>query len=340
MRVCVGTAKGIVIVDGERQGAVTAVSAHPDAIACMAQSCDDPNIIYAGRNEVADAADFVPAAELAGALFRSQDGGRSWRELTPRGLRETFWTLAAVPDSAGGLWAGCSHGRLFYSGDYGDSFEECRALATLTARIHGSSARSPYIPHVSTVAFDPHDSAALYVGVEGAGAFYSADRGQSFQALDSRLPRDVHSLALAGADFQLIFATSGRGLYRSRDRGRSWEPVVKGINRPYLTAVLATSEGLIYTAGGAGPPATWLNGDGADALLFESRDGGQSFSSFGELPMARRGMIMQIVHSPWAHADLFAVSSDGSLLRWGVGERVVRELASKLPAAFALAILP
>jgi photosystem II stability/assembly factor-like uncharacterized protein len=337
MRICVGTAKGIVIVDGEREGAVTAVSAHPDAIACMAQSSADPNIIYAGRNEVADAADFVPALELAGALFRSHDGGRSWRELTPRGLHESFWTLAGVPDSAGGVWAGCSHGRLLYSGDYGDSFEECRAFATLPGGIHWKSARAPQIPHVSAIAFDPNNSAALYVGVAGGGAFHSADGGQSFEALDSRLPRDVHALALAGADSS-IFATSGRGLYCSRDRGRSWE-VVKGITRPYLTAVLA-AEGLIYTAGGAGPPASWLNGDGADALLFESRDGGRSFSPFGELPMARRGMIMQIVHSPWACADLFAVTSDGSLLRWGVGERTVRELASKLPAAFALAILP
>lgn len=341
MRVCVGTAKGIIILDGERAGAVMAVSAHPDAIACMAQSSADPNIIYAGCNEVADAADFVPAADLAGgALFRSPDGGRSWREMTPRGLRETFWTLAAPADMAGGLWAGCSHGRLLYSGDYGDSFEECRAFAALPGRAHWTAARPPHIPHVSVVAFDPRNPAALYVGVEEGGAFYSPDRGQNFQALDARLPRDVHCLAVACADSRLIFATSGRGFYRSRDGGRGWEPVINGLNRPFLTAVVATPAGLIYTAGGAGPPASWLNGEGADALLFESRDGGQSFYAFGGLPMARRGMIMQIVHSPWAPADLFAVTSDGSLLRWGVGERAVRELASKLPAAFALAILP
>ena len=52
MRLCIGTAKGIVILDPSRNGAVPLmVLADPSAVWCMAQDCADPNLIYAGSTE-------------------------------------------------------------------------------------------------------------------------------------------------------------------------------------------------------------------------------------------------------------------------------------------------
>ena len=48
MRLCVGTAKGIVILDPGRGATPLMVSADPPSVWCMAQDCADPNLLYAG----------------------------------------------------------------------------------------------------------------------------------------------------------------------------------------------------------------------------------------------------------------------------------------------------
>src|SRR5438132_10291611 len=110
MRLCVGTSKGIVIVDPAR-GAPVMVLADPAPVWCMAQDTADPNLIYAAANG-------FPYGN--GAISRSTDGGRSWNDITPRISREEeIWAVATAPDRSGQVVIGTSHGRLFRSDDSG-----------------------------------------------------------------------------------------------------------------------------------------------------------------------------------------------------------------------------
>ena len=111
MRLCIGTAKGIVILDPARGSIPLMVLADPSAVWCMAQDAVDPELIYAGSTE---------HIRGKGSLARSTDGGRSWSDITPALAREEeVWSVAASPAVQDRVFIGTSHARLFRSDDRG-----------------------------------------------------------------------------------------------------------------------------------------------------------------------------------------------------------------------------
>ncbi len=134
MRLCVGTAKGIVILDPHRGGAPCMISADPPSIWCLAQDCSDPRLLYAGSIHNNQAG----SARGKSALAVSEDGGRIWRDITPGSIRdEEVWALAAAPDRHGEVLVGTSHARLFRSDDGGRTLRENTAFAKLPGGIIG-----------------------------------------------------------------------------------------------------------------------------------------------------------------------------------------------------------
>ena len=109
MRLCIGTAKGIVILDPARGGIPLMVLADPSAVWCMAQDAVDPNLLYAGSTE---------HIRGQGTVSRSTDGGRAWTDVTPTlGREEEVWSVAASPAVKDCVYVGTSHARLFRSED-------------------------------------------------------------------------------------------------------------------------------------------------------------------------------------------------------------------------------
>src|SRR5437870_12130394 len=104
MRLCIGTAKGMLILDAARRGIPLMVLADPSAVWCMAQDCADPNVIYAGSTS---------HIRGRGTLNRSSDGGRTWNDISPALAREEeVWALAASPAVKDRVFVGTSHARL------------------------------------------------------------------------------------------------------------------------------------------------------------------------------------------------------------------------------------
>ncbi len=336
MRLCVGTSKGIVIIDPDRGRAPVAVMANPASISCMAQSAGEPHIMYVGSLEHTHMGD----GPASGTLSRSTDGGRTWTDITPSGAQdESIWAAAAPPDVPGELFIGTSHARLFHSLDHGQSFKECTAFLNLPGRDRWTFPPPPHIPHVRAITFDPADPSTMYVGVEEGGVFRSRNRGVSFEPLNRGIYPDVHDLAVDPADSRRLYATTGCGFYRSENAGASWKFV--GVKRPYVVPLLADAAGggTVYTAGAAGPPPTWMS-RGADSMLFVSIDGGCSFRPAAAGDGMWRGMVMAFLQSELRPEDLFAVTTDGKVLRWRPREEEVVEIAANLPPAYALAALP
>src|SRR5207244_12616877 len=94
MKLCVGTAKGIIVLDADRGGTPVLVLADPASVWCMAQDCTEPHTLYAGSIHNMQAG----SARGKSSLARSNDGGRSWQDLTPRNARdERIWAIATPP---------------------------------------------------------------------------------------------------------------------------------------------------------------------------------------------------------------------------------------------------
>ncbi len=211
MRLCVGTSKGIVILDPARSRLPLMVLADPTAIWCMSQDCVDPAVIYAGATE---------HVRGRGTLARSVDGGRSWSDITPPGARdEEVWAVAASPTVKDQIFVGTSHARLFRSDDRGRSFRECIAFTKIPGRERWSFPPPPHIPHVRSITFDPRSSATMYVGVEEGGVFRSRDGGATFESLNDGLYDDIHTVAVDPRDSRRLYATTGNGFYRSENAG-------------------------------------------------------------------------------------------------------------------------
>ncbi len=336
-RLCVGTLKGIVILDADRCGAPLAVLADPCSVWCMAQDCHDPNLIYCGSTGHTH----MGIGNQRGAtLARSADGGRTWSDVTPRGAHdEEVWALATPPDSPGHVFAGTSHARLFHSENEGRSFDECSAFLKVRGRDRWSFPRPPHVPHIRSISFDPSHPAVMYIGVEEGGVIRSRDRGETFEVLGRGIYSDVHTIAVDPDSSRRLYATTGRGFYLSEDGGASWRQVQQGITRPYtVPLVAAASSDAIYTAGAAGPPPLW-SVKGADALMFRSLDHGRSFHPIAAAEGPSRGMVMRMVLNRAKPDELFAVANDGAVMKISDRGQVVSVIATNLPPAYDLVLM-
>ncbi len=340
MRLCVGTSKGIVMLDPDRAGAPLMVLADPSSIWCLARDCRDPNLIYAGAAQYLH----VGIARGASALSRSTDGGRTWSDITPRTVREDdIWALATPPNGPGELFIATPRARLFRSVDTGRTFEECKGFLEVPGRDRWTSPTPPHVARVRSIAFDPSNPSTMYLGIEEGGVVRSRDRGKSFEPLNHGIHPAVHCVAVDPNDSRRLYATSARGFYRSQDGGGSWQPAMAGLTRRYTVplAVHPRIGGLVYTAAAAGTPPTWSSGiNGADSLLFRSLDGGESFEPIGAEAGPRRAMVMKLMAAFADHDELFATTTDGTVMRSRDRGDSFTAIATRLPPAYDLLLLP
>ena len=82
---------------------------------------------------------------------------------------------------------------------------------------------SPHGGFVRTLISDTHDANVLYCGTgEGPSVFRSVDNGASWIATDIGLPHRVNQLQLSPHD-RFLYAMTDDGVWRSKNRGASWE---------------------------------------------------------------------------------------------------------------------
>jgi photosystem II stability/assembly factor-like uncharacterized protein len=209
-------------------------------------------------------------------LFRSDDGGESWRELDallelpsrptwsfpPRPWTSHVRWIAPSPHDAETLLVGIELGGLMRSTDGGRSWQDHRPGAQRD---------------VHSLAWHPRVEGRAYEA-GGGGAAFSTDGGDTWRAADEGRDRSyTWSVAVEPDDPDLWYVSASTGpfaahgggdpearIFRRRDGG--WRPLAGGLPEPLpaMPYALLTAEGRLFAGF-------------ADGELWESNDRGESW---------------------------------------------------------------
>lgn len=245
-------------------------------------------------------------------IYRSSDGGRSWRavEGVPKSEARANITSIAVSARDSRVMYATGHGvAVVKSGDGG------RTWATKAAGLGGASTEA--------LAIDARDPNKLYVWVLGDGLYRSMDAGESWRRVDDgpsgqevrslasvaaptgmggiwlyagldtgvmrspdcfcgwdRLPNAglpersrVYSLAHDPAHPDILYAGLRHGVFRTADGGRSWVQVTDTVEDA-VVALDVSRPDFVYAVGGDGT-LTSSTDAGATWTKVEQRDAGR-----------------------------------------------------------------
>ncbi len=294
----------------------------------------NPNIVWVGTGEPQNR----QSSPWGDGVYKSMDGGLTWRHL---GLNETRHIARILihptnPDvvylaAVGHLWGPNPERGVYRTTDGGETWELVLFIDENTGAID--------------LAMDPGDPETLFAamyqrrrtgfgfngGGPGSGLYRSLDGGDSWQELTEGLPvgdKGRIGMAIYRQDGNLVYAViqaetgpSGEGqngLYRSTDRGESWEKVSDTNPRPMyyshlridpndperiyvLGTQLSISEDGGRTFSGEGAPgvhvdhhAIWVNPHDSDHIILgsdggvsRSYDRGQSWDKYDNLSLGQ-----------------------------------------------------
>jgi len=248
----------------------------------IAISRSNPNVVYAGTGEQQNR----QSSSYGNGVYRSDDGGDTWRHLGLEETRHTGKVLVHPTDpntvwvgALGNLWAGSEERGVYRSTDGGRSWEK-----TLYVDEHTG---------VIDMALDPSNPDVVYAatyqrlrrawgfngGGPGSGLWKSTDGGRTWSRLGGGLPDgDLGriGIALAESNPRVLMARiespddDEHGVWRTENGGMSWERVNRQNIRPmYYSHVFIdpTDDRRVYTLA---------------TRSYTSADGGRTFDEFKE----------------------------------------------------------
>jgi photosystem II stability/assembly factor-like uncharacterized protein len=197
----------------------------PDAVEVryIAVARNDPETIYAGTQL---------------GPYRSTDSGQSWTSLNLPRPERVVWSILLHPDDPEILYVGTEGSTVFRTDDGGESW---RQLPTLEPAGLVSMA---FPTRLVRMALDPSNPDEVYAGLEVGGLIRSLDGGRTWEDCNEGLLRlaekphlksrigsdtdvegmmDTHAMAVSKALPGTVFFANRMGLFRSADRGTSWE---------------------------------------------------------------------------------------------------------------------
>ncbi len=222
------------------------------------------NILYLGAN--------------GDGMFRTSNGASSWQRLASPLLDNRFVTVVVVdPSDSNVLYAATSDGGVIKSINAGQSwaatggqitgivedidvdpdqpsrvyamtraaggaFRSTDGGASWTRIDNGLDGVSP-----SELVIDPEDSSRLLLATRGQLLFESTNRGAGWQPIGEGLT-DANVTSLAAVPGTWYAGTRSRGVFRSRDGGRTWTLAARGLlGEPVLSLAVDPSDpGNVY----------------------------------------------------------------------------------------------
>jgi photosystem II stability/assembly factor-like uncharacterized protein len=249
------------------------------SVGAIAIAPTDANLVWAGTGE----ANNRQSSSWGDGVYKSTDGGRSWRNM---GLRDSKQIARIIVDptdfnvvyvaAPGNLWGGGGERGVYKTTDGG---------MTWTRSLHVDDDTG-----ATDLVMDPQNSQTLYAatyqrrrqqwgmngGGPGSGIWKSTDAGRTWAKIETGLPggpKGRIGLAIYRANPNVLYATlehpEQSGVYRTADAGASWAKLSDTNPRPmYFSQIRVDpqSDSRVYVLG---------------VQLHVSDDGGRTFRNDG-----------------------------------------------------------
>jgi photosystem II stability/assembly factor-like uncharacterized protein len=329
------------------------------------------HIVHHAVVDPRDAKTLLAAARtghLGPTVFRSQDGGRTWKEASKppafepdsgRVVDHTFWLTPGHASQPGVWYAGTSPQGLFRSPDGGATWEGVagfNAHPDRKAWCGGDQDGTPDGPKMHSVIVDPRDPSHMYIGMSSGGVFESLDAGSGWKPLnqgvaatflpmpDPEYGHDPHCVRLSSNPDRL-YQQNHCGIYRLDRPATRWQRI--GDNMPKSVGDI----GLPMVAHPHDPETAWVFPmDGTDVwprvspggkpAAYRTRDGGRTWKRQADgLPKAQAWWTVKrqaMTVDGFTTAGVYFGTTSGEV--WGSRDegRSWKRLAEHLPEIYAL----
>jgi hypothetical protein len=176
-----------------------------------------------------------------GTFQRSADEGKTWARAEGLGLPEQSglkleetWHVEPGRED-GEIWLGATPGILFRSTDGGGSFAPVQSVLDHPTREKWEPGAGGMCCH--SIQLDPSDPNRMYIAISAAGTFRTDDGAESWSPANNGVAADffpepdnfpevgqcVHKLLLHPERPDRLWQQNHCGVYRSDDRGETWE---------------------------------------------------------------------------------------------------------------------
>jgi hypothetical protein len=210
-----------------------------------------------------------------GGVFRSDDGGRSWRSVGLAGQLVT--AIAPSPVEPDVVWVGTEPSQVWRSADAGATWEETTRIETLSSSPTWSFPPRPDTHHVRWIACHPLEPGRLWVAIEAGALVSTIDGGRTWRDRVAGGPWDTHELAVHRDAPDTLRVSAGDGYFESDDAGATWRSPRSGLEVGYLRSV-AIDPGqpdVVVVSASSGPYSAYVAGR-SDGRLYRRHAGGRS----------------------------------------------------------------
>jgi len=245
-------------------------------------------------------------------IWRSDDAGDSWRQLSAPKPELAVWSLGRHPHDPYTIFAGYEPCAIYRSRDDGSTWEKLPVNVTFPA-----VSDHRHIPkRIISIAVDPASPDEIYASLEVGGLLRSIDGGRSWVNLIDGLyidegSVDIHSVVVNPKHLGQLTVATRFGTFRSVDRGLHWHDLKAPLLRPIgsYCRVLAYAPGdaeTLYLAAGN-------DFDGDRGALFVSRDDGATWKQ-ADLGIPLKTTIFGLAVNSYRPDHVFCSSKIGQVL--------------------------